>query len=193
MKVIYSRPIPDLDEVTSRMADPAAMNGMLNWDRANQVISFYLAHGRGELEYGNCKVPTMGVWSSGDVYLWESWMTETEELMDAAVALRAYRGRQSLDDAGRARSSDEPVARLVFLNRGGRSKSMIDLLSSKASSGDIYINMAMQYLERHEWGQAMMAVEKAVAKGRLSEPDQVDAVLQEIRDRLGLGQTGLDS
>ena len=22
---------PDLDEVTSRMADPAAMNGMLNW------------------------------------------------------------------------------------------------------------------------------------------------------------------
>ena len=70
---------------------------------------------------------------------------------------------------------------------------MIDLLSSKAASGDIYINMAMQYLERHEWGQAMLAVEKAVAKGRLSEPDQVDAVLQEIRDRLGLGQTGLNS
>ena len=37
-----------------------------------------------------------------------------------------------------------------------------------------------------------MAVEKAVAKGRLSEPDQVDAVLREIRDRLGLRQTGLD-
>lgn len=74
---------PELDEVTSRMADPLAMNAMLNWDRANQVASFYLAHARGELEYGNCKVPTMGVWSSGDVYLWESWMTKTEQLMDA--------------------------------------------------------------------------------------------------------------
>ena len=28
-------------------------------------------------------MPTMGVWSSGDVYLWESWMTGTEDLMDA--------------------------------------------------------------------------------------------------------------
>lgn len=70
---------------------------------------------------------------------------------------------------------------------------MIELLSSKASSGDIYVNMAMQYLERHEWGQAMMAVEKAVAKGRLSEPERVDAVLQDLRDRLGMGRLGLNS
>ena len=52
---------PDLDDVTRRMADPAAMNGMLNWDRANQMVSFYLAHGRGEIDYGKCKVPTMGI------------------------------------------------------------------------------------------------------------------------------------
>jgi len=74
---------PDLDEVTARMSDPDAMNAMLNWDRANQVASFYLAHARGELEYGNCQVPTMGLWSSGDTYLWEQWMTDTETLMDA--------------------------------------------------------------------------------------------------------------
>lgn len=74
---------PDLDEVTGRMADPAAMNGMLNWDRANQVATLYLAHSRGELEYENCTVPTMGVWSSGDTYLWEEWMTDSDKLMDA--------------------------------------------------------------------------------------------------------------
>lgn len=75
---------PDLDEVTSRMSDPAAMNGMLNWDRANQMVSFYLAHGQGEIDYGKCKVPTMGVWASGDAYLPdENWMTSTAQLMDA--------------------------------------------------------------------------------------------------------------
>ena len=75
---------PDLEEVTGRMADPAAMNGMLNWDRANQMVSFYLAHASGQLEYGNCKVPTMGVWSSGDAFLpEESWMTSTAKRMDA--------------------------------------------------------------------------------------------------------------
>lgn len=75
---------PDLDEVISRMADPVAMNGMLNWDRANQMLSFYLAHGRGELDYGNCKVPTMGLWATGDAYLAdESWMTRTAQRMDA--------------------------------------------------------------------------------------------------------------
>lgn len=74
---------PDLDEVTSRITDPVAMNAMLNWDRANQVATFYLAHARGEMEYGNCEVPTMGIWSSGDTYLRESWMTETDNLMNA--------------------------------------------------------------------------------------------------------------
>ncbi len=74
---------PDLDEVCGRLADPKAMNGMLNWDRANQVSSFYLAYAQGDLEYDNCKVPTMGIWSKGDIYLSEKWMTKTEDLMDA--------------------------------------------------------------------------------------------------------------
>lgn len=70
---------------------------------------------------------------------------------------------------------------------------MIDLLSGKASSGDLYLNMAMRYLEQHEWGQAMIAIERAVAKGRLSEPGRFDTVLHDIRDRLGLGAGELQS
>jgi len=94
---------PDLDEVTSRLADPEAMNAMLNWDRANQVATFYLAHGRGELEYGNCKVPTMGVWSSGDTYLSEEWMTGTENLMDAEWRY------ERLEDASHWMTLDKPA------------------------------------------------------------------------------------
>ena len=65
------------------MKDPIAMNSMLNWDKANQVATFYLAHVRGELEYGPCQVPTMGIWSTGDTYLWEEWMTGTDQFMEA--------------------------------------------------------------------------------------------------------------
>lgn len=93
---------PDLDEVTGRMADPAAMNGMLNWDRANQVATLYLAHSRGELEYENCTVPTMGVWSSGDTYLWEEWMTDTDKLMDAEWRY------ERIDDASHWMTIDKP-------------------------------------------------------------------------------------
>lgn len=94
---------PDLDEVVSRMVDPDAMNAMLNWDRANQVATFYLAHGRGELEYGNCKVPTMGVWSSGDTYLFEDWMTDTKDLMDAEWRY------ERLEDASHWMMLDKPA------------------------------------------------------------------------------------
>jgi len=64
---------------------------------------------------------------------------------------------------------------------------MLDLLARKASTGDLYVNMAEHHLENHEWGQAIMAIEKAVAKGRLSEPDRVGTVLRDIHDRLGIG------
>ena len=63
---------PELDEVASRMSDPIAMNSMLNWDRANQVVTFYLAYLQGQLEYNKCQIPTMGLWSTGDIYLSES-------------------------------------------------------------------------------------------------------------------------
>ena len=63
---------------------------------------------------------------------------------------------------------------------------MLDLLSKKTACGDIYINLAKRHLGNHEWGQARMAIEKGLAKGRLSGPDQACAVLQEICERLGI-------
>jgi len=55
---------------------------------------------------------------------------------------------------------------------------MIDHLSRKAASGDLYVNRAMQYLQQHEWGRAMMAIESAIAKGCLSdEPEAVTTLL----------------
>jgi pimeloyl-ACP methyl ester carboxylesterase len=56
---------------------------MLNWDRGNQVPSFYLAYMKGELEYPKCRVPTLGIWSRGDNYLWEEQMVSSSEFMDA--------------------------------------------------------------------------------------------------------------
>jgi pimeloyl-ACP methyl ester carboxylesterase len=74
---------PELDEVCGRLKDPAAMRAMLNWDRANQLASFYLAYMSDQVDLVKCKVPTLGIWSAGDVYLPEEPMLKTEEFMAA--------------------------------------------------------------------------------------------------------------
>lgn len=74
---------PELDEACERLKDPAAMRAMLNWDRANQMASAYLAYISGQVELVKCKVPTLGIWSSGDVYLPEEPMKRAGEFMAA--------------------------------------------------------------------------------------------------------------
>ncbi|MEJ2533285.1 MAG: hypothetical protein P8Y92_15975 [Halioglobus sp.] len=68
---------------------------------------------------------------------------------------------------------------------------MVDLLSSKARSGDLCINLARQLLQRNEWGLAMRAIERGFAKGSLSEPDEAAALLQDICQRLGIQREAL--
>lgn len=63
---------------------------------------------------------------------------------------------------------------------------MIDLLTKKAASGDICINLAAQYLGQNEWGLAKRAVEEGFAKGHLSDPEEAQALLRDICQRLGL-------
>jgi hypothetical protein len=63
---------------------------------------------------------------------------------------------------------------------------MLDLLCRKSSSGDLDVNLAMRQLASHEWGRARMTLERALAKGRLSEPETVSTLLQEVCDRLGV-------
>lgn len=74
---------PEIEEVCARLEDPAAMRAMLNWDRGNPMASFYLAVLTGELEYPRCQVPTLGIWSSGDQYMWEEQMRRSAEWMEA--------------------------------------------------------------------------------------------------------------
>ncbi len=74
---------PEVDEVWSRMKEPAAMTGMLNWDKANQVAALYLAEATRQGSPRMCHVPTLGLWSSGDTYMWEGQMTESANRMSA--------------------------------------------------------------------------------------------------------------
>ena len=53
---------------------------------------------------------------------------------------------------------------------------MLDLLCRKSSSGDLDVNLAMRHLASHEWGRARMTLERALAKGRLSEPEQARSI-----------------
>ena len=63
---------------------------------------------------------------------------------------------------------------------------MIELLSSKATSGDLYINMAQDYLEQHEWGLAQQSLARGLAKGSLSKPDHAEELLHNIRKCLAI-------
>ncbi len=74
---------PELDEAWERLKDPAAMTAMLNWDRANTMASMYLQAALTGSNARRCRVPTLGLWSSGDTHLWEAQIQESEGLMDA--------------------------------------------------------------------------------------------------------------
>jgi pimeloyl-ACP methyl ester carboxylesterase len=80
-KVIPSH--PETAEVWSRIKDPRAMNSMLNWDRANPMSSQYLAAAKGTVAPRKCSVPTLGIWSSGDAFLWESQVKQSNQSMAA--------------------------------------------------------------------------------------------------------------
>src|SRR3546814_17301399 len=65
------------------MKDPRALHAMLNWDRANPVAKMYLAAIKEGVEIRHCRVPTLGIWSAGDAYLWEDQIKESSKLMAA--------------------------------------------------------------------------------------------------------------
>ena len=75
---------PEIDEVWSRVKDPEAMIGMLNWDRGNPMAASYLAMVTNTAAPRKCTVPTLGMWSTGDAYLWESQVKDSAQLMAAS-------------------------------------------------------------------------------------------------------------
>jgi len=64
---------------------------------------------------------------------------------------------------------------------------MIETLASKASTGDLYLHIAKRHLSQHEWGEAWQAVDRALAKGRLSDLTEALDLLQSVSSILGIG------
>lgn len=68
---------PDLDRVTADIARTGRITAALNWYRANAVT---IATRR----WGACRVPTRGIFSTGDAHLVEQQMVRSELFMDAS-------------------------------------------------------------------------------------------------------------
>jgi pimeloyl-ACP methyl ester carboxylesterase len=74
---------PNLDEVCSRLVEPDAMRANLNWDRGNPLAKSYVVARAGKLNYPKVNVPTLGLWSPGDVYLLEAHMQASGDYVDS--------------------------------------------------------------------------------------------------------------
>ena len=61
---------------------------------------------------------------------------------------------------------------------------MIECLASKSATGDLYVAVAKRHLSRHEWGLARQAVERALAKGKLSNAGEARKLMQRVTSML---------
>jgi pimeloyl-ACP methyl ester carboxylesterase len=73
---VITKDNPEVEHWTSDMSRPGRLTAAINWYRAN----FKLLFGR---PVGRVRVPTLGVWSSGDVALSEDQMTGSVKYLDA--------------------------------------------------------------------------------------------------------------
>lgn len=71
---------PEVETWISDLSRPGALTSALNWYRANMDLDTWTENG---WEMPRVKVPTMGVWSSGDLYLTETQMMGSAGFMDA--------------------------------------------------------------------------------------------------------------
>jgi len=63
---------------------------------------------------------------------------------------------------------------------------MIELLSKRTVSGDLFVNLAKHHLQLHEWGLARIAIENAIERGELSEPRRAHKLKRAIERSLGI-------
>ncbi|MCR9185887.1 MAG: alpha/beta hydrolase [Halieaceae bacterium] len=71
---------PELEHWIRDLSRPGALTAALNWYRANMDLDSWTEEG---WQMPRISVPTMGIWSSGDMYLTESQMLGSGEFMDA--------------------------------------------------------------------------------------------------------------
>lgn len=67
---------PDIDGAVAALSRPGRLTAALNWYRKNL---FTMSTRR----WGRCRVPTLGVWSSGDAYFAEKQMSTSARYVDA--------------------------------------------------------------------------------------------------------------
>lgn len=72
---------PEMETWIADLSRPGALTAALNWYRANMDLDSWTEEG---WQMPRISVPTMGIWSSGDVYLTESQMLGSGEFMDAS-------------------------------------------------------------------------------------------------------------
>jgi pimeloyl-ACP methyl ester carboxylesterase len=74
---------PHAEEVIKRLRDPVALRSHLNWDAGNPMTLMYADGLDGKEALPKCAVPTMGIWSQGDVFLWEEQVANSHRFMAA--------------------------------------------------------------------------------------------------------------
>ncbi|WP_152039721.1 alpha/beta fold hydrolase [Salinigranum salinum] len=75
----WSRGDGDTERYVEELSRPGALTAALNWYRANLHPQSPEENG---VEYPNVTCPVLGVWSDGDNYLTEGYMTESTEKVD---------------------------------------------------------------------------------------------------------------
>ena len=75
---------PRRDEVVAKYLEPGRLEVMLRWDQANPVAEQLTAQVNGELaRLPKVTVPTLGIWSDGDEFLWEEQVRDSARYMAA--------------------------------------------------------------------------------------------------------------
>ena len=77
---------PDREELVERFLEPGRLEVMAKWEKANGLPEILLAAHAGlfpDSVMPAVQVPTLGVWSSDDVYLWEDQVAESGKHVDA--------------------------------------------------------------------------------------------------------------
>jgi pimeloyl-ACP methyl ester carboxylesterase len=75
---------PDREDIVKRYLRPGAMEAAMSWEKANPLPEIMLGALTGQIpEPPPVNVPTFGIWSSGDDYVWEDQMKNSNNLVAA--------------------------------------------------------------------------------------------------------------
>jgi uncharacterized protein HemY len=63
---------------------------------------------------------------------------------------------------------------------------MILELANRSSKGDLYINLAKQCLENHQWGMAVQYLKRGISKGYDGDPHEISSLFKDVLQRLDM-------